>query len=126
MLECSMACVFFPPARPQTFLGLRGHPSDSLAENAGVVLIVPCKAWLGIASSNVTVSGATITLVPKQSSITRWSSNVARSNRPEIALTRLQLAELLLEHYPDERSEALEHLDFAIGDFHDMKIQPSL
>ena len=46
--------------------------------------------------------------------------------RPEIALTRLQLCELLLEHYPDERPEALEHLDFAIGEFRDMKIQPSL
>ena len=47
-------------------------------------------------------------------------------HRPEIALTRLQLAELLLEHYPDERAEALEHLDFAIGEFRDMKMQPSL
>ena len=46
--------------------------------------------------------------------------------RPEIALTRLQLAELLLDHYPDERAEALEHLDFAIGEFRDMKMQPSL
>ena len=26
--------------------------------------------------------------------------------RPEIALTRLQLAELLPEHYPDEKTEA--------------------
>jgi len=46
--------------------------------------------------------------------------------RPELALTRLQLAELLLEHYPDEKPEALEHLDFAIGEFRDMKMQPSL
>jgi tetratricopeptide (TPR) repeat protein len=46
--------------------------------------------------------------------------------RPELALTRLQLAELLLEHYPKERAEALEHLDFAIADFQDMKMQPSL
>jgi tetratricopeptide (TPR) repeat protein len=48
------------------------------------------------------------------------------SFRPEIALTQLQLAELLLEHYPDERAEALEHLDVAIGEFRDMKMQPSL
>ena len=47
-------------------------------------------------------------------------------HRPEIALTRLQLAELLLEHYPDERAEALEHLDVAISEFRDMKMQPSL
>ena len=46
--------------------------------------------------------------------------------RPEVALTRLQLAELLLEHYPDEKAEALEHLDFAIGEFREMKMQPSL
>ena len=45
---------------------------------------------------------------------------------PEIALTRLNLAELLLEHFPDERTEALEHLDFAIKEFREMKMQPSL
>lgn len=37
--------------------------------------------------------------------------------RPEIALTRLQLAELILEHYPDERASAIEDMDFAIGEF---------
>jgi len=47
-------------------------------------------------------------------------------SRPEIALTDLQLAELLVEHYPEERAEALEHLDFAINEFRDMKMQPSL
>lgn len=36
------------------------------------------------------------------------------------------LTELLLEHYPDEKKEALEHLDFAIKEFRDMKMQPSL
>jgi len=46
--------------------------------------------------------------------------------RPELALTHLQLAELLLEHYPKERAEALEHLDFAVAEFQDMKMQPSL
>jgi len=46
--------------------------------------------------------------------------------RPELALTRLQLAELLLEHFPDEKKEALEHLDFAIKEFREMKMQPSL
>jgi tetratricopeptide (TPR) repeat protein len=46
--------------------------------------------------------------------------------RPEIALTRFQLAELLLEHYPDERDGALEYLDFAIGELREMKMQPAL
>ena len=47
-------------------------------------------------------------------------------NRPEMALTHLELAELLLDHYPDERAEALEHLDFAITELRDMKMQPAL
>jgi tetratricopeptide (TPR) repeat protein len=46
--------------------------------------------------------------------------------RPEMALTRLQLAELLLEHYPNEKKEAVEHLDFCIKEFREMKMQPSL
>ena len=46
--------------------------------------------------------------------------------RPEIALTRLELAELLLAHYPDEKAEAFEHLDFAIGELREMKMQPAL
>jgi len=44
--------------------------------------------------------------------------------RPELALTRYQMAELLLEHYPDDRSEALEHLDFALEEFREMKMKP--
>ena len=44
--------------------------------------------------------------------------------RPELAVTRLQLAALLLEHYPDEKTEALEHLDFAINESREMIVQP--
>ncbi|HEY96173.1 MAG TPA: hypothetical protein G4O15_14690, partial [Dehalococcoidia bacterium] len=46
--------------------------------------------------------------------------------RPDLALSRLELAELLLDHYPDEKAEAIEHLDFAIKEFREMKMQPSL
>jgi hypothetical protein len=47
--------------------------------------------------------------------------------RPEIALTHLSIAELMLEDAKDsQRAEALEHLDFAIGEFREMKMQPSL
>jgi DNA-binding CsgD family transcriptional regulator len=46
--------------------------------------------------------------------------------RPELALTRLDLAELLLAHYPDERKEALEHLAFSISEFSAMRMQPYL
>jgi hypothetical protein len=54
--------------------------------------------------------------------------------RPELALTRLQLAEILAargenlgsaESAPLRR-EAQEHLDFAIEEFRAMKMQPSL
>jgi hypothetical protein len=48
------------------------------------------------------------------------------STRPEVALCHLDLAELLLEHYPAERHAAIEHLDFAISEFQDMKMQPAL
>jgi hypothetical protein len=47
-------------------------------------------------------------------------------HRPELALSRFQLAEILLEHYPEERDAAIEHLDFAIAEFREMKMQPSL
>jgi hypothetical protein len=43
-----------------------------------------------------------------------------------LTLTSLRLAELLLEHYPNERTEALEHLDFAIKESREMEMQPSL
>jgi len=46
--------------------------------------------------------------------------------RPELALIRLELAELLLARYPDERAAAIDHLDFAIAEFREMKMQPSL
>lgn len=46
--------------------------------------------------------------------------------RPELALTRLQLAELLLEHYADEKKETLGHFDIAINEFREMKMKPNL
>ena len=47
--------------------------------------------------------------------------------RPEVALTHLQLAELLLEDRdPAQRTEALAHLDFAIAEFRDMKMQRAI
>jgi len=46
--------------------------------------------------------------------------------RPEVALSRLGLAEVLLAHYPEERADALEHLDFAIEEFRAMKMRPAL
>ena len=46
--------------------------------------------------------------------------------RPEVALTHLQLAELLMDHYPEEQAKAQQHLDFAISEFRAMKMQPAL
>jgi hypothetical protein len=43
----------------------------------------------------------------------------------ELALIHLQLAELLIEHYPQEKKEALEHLDFAIKKFREIIMQAS-
>ncbi|MGA2107752.1 MAG: hypothetical protein ABSH25_08905 [Syntrophorhabdales bacterium] len=33
---------------------------------------------------------------------------------------------MLLKHYPDEKAEALEHLDFAIRELREMKMPPTL
>jgi hypothetical protein len=33
---------------------------------------------------------------------------------------------LLLEHYPKDRGEAFEHLNYAIEEFREMKMAPSL
>ena len=46
--------------------------------------------------------------------------------RPELALTRLDLAELLLTSFPAEKSRALEQLQLAILDFQTMHMQPFL
>ena len=46
--------------------------------------------------------------------------------RPEIALTRLEVAELLLANYPSERSAALSHLDTAIAELQAMHMRPDL
>jgi DNA-binding CsgD family transcriptional regulator len=46
--------------------------------------------------------------------------------RPELALSRLGLAELLLGHYPAERSAAMRHLEFCVAELRDMHMQPAL
>jgi predicted ATPase/class 3 adenylate cyclase len=47
-------------------------------------------------------------------------------DRPETALTRLAIARTLFDHYPDEREDAREHLNFALAEFQAMKMQPAL
>ena len=47
-------------------------------------------------------------------------------HRPVIALTRLAIAELLLDSFSGEQAEATEHLDVALAEFTEMKMQPSL
>jgi DNA-binding CsgD family transcriptional regulator/tetratricopeptide (TPR) repeat protein len=46
--------------------------------------------------------------------------------RPEIALTHLELAELLLRWYPEEGSRADDHLGVAIEELQSMSMQPAL
>ncbi|HEX3246971.1 MAG TPA: AAA family ATPase, partial [Chloroflexota bacterium] len=46
--------------------------------------------------------------------------------RPDFTLTRLELSELLLDSYPDERSEALQNLDLAIAQLQEMGMRPAL
>jgi DNA-binding CsgD family transcriptional regulator len=46
--------------------------------------------------------------------------------RPEIALTRLALAELLADGDAQQRSESRGHLDFAVEEFRTMNMRPAL
>ena len=46
--------------------------------------------------------------------------------RPEVALIRLDLGELLLRHYPRERSQGVEHLKSAVEELQDMGMLPAL
>ena len=46
--------------------------------------------------------------------------------RPEKALTALGMAELLLDGNEDEQAEAQRHLDFAVSELREMKMQPWL
>src|SRR5439155_16395447 len=46
--------------------------------------------------------------------------------RPELALTRLEIDELLLAHYPNEQPAAQEQLHFLIREFQYMKIRQAL
>ncbi|MCH8206858.1 MAG: protein kinase [Chloroflexi bacterium] len=47
-------------------------------------------------------------------------------NRPEAALSRFELSQLLYEKYPGENEEARRHLQFAIAEFRDMKMVSAL
>jgi class 3 adenylate cyclase len=47
-------------------------------------------------------------------------------DRLDVARTRLQLAQLLFEYFPDEKAEAAEHLTFVTQEFQAMKMQPAL
>jgi DNA-binding CsgD family transcriptional regulator len=47
-------------------------------------------------------------------------------HRPELALSRFDLAQLLLARYPDERAEAIAQLDLAIAEFEAMGMRPYL
>jgi DNA-binding CsgD family transcriptional regulator len=46
--------------------------------------------------------------------------------RPELALIHLDIAALLLDHYPSEKTQAVDYLRMAIGEFELMHMQPSL
>jgi DNA-binding CsgD family transcriptional regulator len=61
------------------------------------------------------------------SSAARIESSGKIHFRPELAITRLRLAELLLEEADDGgRLEALKHLDIAIPELRDMHMRPWL
>ena len=91
---------------------------------------LPPLAWMASASPTRVIGDALALLGRAADARAKYEAalNICQPGgfRPETALTRLSLAELLLEHYPDERDVAMEHLDFAIAELRDMKMQPTL
>jgi tetratricopeptide (TPR) repeat protein len=97
--------------------------------------LIPYVEW---AASTSDVNGVVARFLGEASSVLGLATDTRRyyelalpiaqnlGHRPELALIQLDLAELLLEHYPDERDAAIEHLDFAIAELRDMKMQPAL
>jgi DNA-binding CsgD family transcriptional regulator len=57
---------------------------------------------------------------------TALDAAIAMPFRPEIALARLGLAELLLDAYPDRHAEAATHLELALPELRAMEMTPSL
>ena len=108
-------------------LGERG-PAETLALRlSGLGPLAT--SWLDSTCIARHLDGATVLLgdYEKARELYQQAVDVSKTIRnTRIALTRFQLAGLLLEHYPKERTEALGHLDIAIGEFQDMKRQPSL
>lgn len=51
---------------------------------------------------------------------------LARRFRPEVALIRLELGQLLLERFPESHAEAREHVAFALAEFEKMGMAPSV
>ena len=91
---------------------------------------LPPLAWVANASPTRVIGDALALLGRAADARAKYEAalNICQPGgfRPEIALTRLSLAELLLKHYPAERLTANEHIDFAIAEFEAMGMQPSL
>jgi serine/threonine protein kinase len=114
----------------------------------------PVVFWINLSWARILGSAAAL-LGDRDMAYDRYQQAIAQCesihNRPELALAHLQLAELLLHAShrsvdaesgtrtrrsrksradeapaPAERNEAMRHLDFAIGEFREMKMQPSL
>ena len=106
--------------------------TQAMAILCELLAVLPPMAFVGtVFASPTRLMGTAVALLGKPDEARKYYAQALdictkTRFRPEIALIRLSLAELLLEHYPDEHDAAIKHLDFAIAEFREMKMQPSL
>jgi tetratricopeptide (TPR) repeat protein len=125
LIVCSGHCA--------VFLASEGHSGDRAAETIYGLIVPTACTTTGLNNPTCVarhLGGAAALLGRYKEARKHYQEAIEVCNdmrlRPELALTRLQLAELLLGHYPRERAKALEHLDFAVSEFRDMNMRPWL
>ncbi|MEE8518881.1 MAG: hypothetical protein V3S98_07130, partial [Dehalococcoidia bacterium] len=103
---------------------------DTAAKLVPVVRRLPPVPHPGIVSRDRILATAYVMLGQLEEARASYEGAIEATQRlrfrPELALSHLGLAELLLDSFPDERAEAIEHLDVAIAELTEMKMAPAL
>jgi tetratricopeptide (TPR) repeat protein len=112
---------------------LLGHRAAAVGLSARLACVAHVAAYTGSGFSSIARHlGDAAALVGNRSGARAYYLQALESAgkirfRPELALTHLRLAELLLEEVDDaERKGALDQLDLAVPELRDMHMQPSL
>jgi DNA-binding NarL/FixJ family response regulator len=107
-----------------------GQVADALAAQLAPVAHLAIAGSMGMPNAARLIGNAALLRRDVSSARRYFELAVERTRqirfRPELALSRLDLAELLLDHFPSEASVAVEHLRAAIAEFEALGMQPAL